>query len=200
MKRFVKGLLLACLAVAVFFAPLLYAKWMYPATPPEEIAQADVALVFGALVRDGKISPLHEERLTAAIDLLERKKVAGIVVSNTREAALAMAGYLKDHGVRQAVIEIDDQAVKTPDTCVFEVNRRLNRRVIFVSQGFHIPRLSMLCSWDGLHGQALAAERYRALDAGQLPFWRVAQIRGGRHVREAALLWSALFGLYGDAV
>lgn len=195
MKRLFKVLFLMCLVGTIFGAPLLYARVKYPASSAEDIDHADAAIVFGALVRDGRISPLHEERLRAAIDLLDRQVVQSIVVSNTRDAALRMALFLEDQGIPRTAIEIDDQAVKTPDTCRYEVSRGLERRVIFISQGFHIPRLSWLCEREGLSGQSLAAEAYRAADAGSLPFWRVAQIRLHRHLREAVLFWAALVGL-----
>jgi len=198
----VKWIFRTCVLVgilaAILFAPLFYARLKYPASAIEDLVPADVALVFGALVRDGKISPLHEERLTAAIDLLNTGIIPGIVVSNTQVAAETMARYLKDHGVRDSAIEVDGQAVQTPDTCSFEVARNTPRTVIFISQGFHIPRLSLQCDWEGLKGQSLPAENFRASNAGDQPIWQVVRIRSSRHLREAFLTWVAVLGFYDD--
>lgn len=183
------------LVLAVFFAPLIKARITHPPTEIGQIAKADAALVFGALVRNGQISPLHAERLDAAIDLWRRQLVSRIVVSNAQQAALVMANYLKQAGVPDEVIEIDGHADQTPDTCRNEYARTDPRQVIFVSQGFHIPRLSMQCKWAGITGPALATEAYRA-PGSTLSTWETGLIRTKRHLREAALLWAATLGLY----
>lgn len=191
-----KTFLLICLVGGTLFSPLAYARWKYPSSDSSKILQADVALVFGALVRDDEISPLHAERLNAAIDLYERQLVQKIVVSNTESAASAMAKYLENKGIPIIAIEVDGHANQTPDTCRNEIARNAPREVILISQGFHIPRLSTQCDWVGLTGQSLAAERYRAQTADEISRWRVVQIRAARQAREAALLWAALVGLY----
>lgn len=196
MKWIFKTILLAISAIAIFFAPLFYAHIKYPSSDISTIEPADAALVFGALVRENRISPLHEERLKAAVDLLDRKLISTIVVSNTKHAAQIMAAYLEEMGVLPAKIEIDGTAVKTSDTCRTEQTRNAPRKVIFVSQGFHLPRLSIQCEMHGILGQSLPAERYRASGPNELSRWRIAQIRLMRHTREAALLWTALLGIY----
>ena len=180
----------------VFFAPLLWARALYPVTPVDELVPAQAALIFGAVVRDGSISPLHEERLRAGMDLLERDLVQTLVVSNTAEAATTMRAWLIAQGVPDRQIEVDPEADQTPDTCRYELRERGGRDVIFVSQSFHLPRLSMQCGWVGLAGQALAAETYRAAGPSGLSQWRVLQIRVKRHAREAGLLWAGFLGLY----
>ncbi len=181
---------------AVVFAPLVLARLNYPAPDIEEIAPADAALVFGALVRGGVISPLHAERLAAARALLEDGKVSRIVVSNAPQAAQEMAVHLVKAGVPAQLIEIDGTAIKTPDTCKAELARPKTRRVVFVSQSFHLPRISVHCARLGLLGQGLAAEAFGVPDGEALPLWRVAQIRIRRHLREAVLLWSVILGVY----
>lgn len=196
MKPILKFLLLTCLVCVIFFAPLVYAHGKYPPTNREDIIPADAALVFGALVRDDRITPLHAERLKAAIDLLERQLISTIVVSNSKHAASVMVMYLEDMGVSSTAIEIDSNADQTPDTCRNEVARNEPRTVILISQSFHIPRLSLQCEQEGVLGQSLAAEGYRASTANESARWRIVQIRLVRHAREAALIWAAILGLY----
>ncbi len=196
MNWILKTFLLVCLVGSIFFSPLVYARWKFPSSDSAKLLQADAALVFGALVRDDEISPLHAERLNAAIDLFERQLVQKIVVSNSKGAASVMAKYLEDIGIPIIAIEVDGHANQTPDTCRNEVARKAPRTVILISQGFHIPRLSAQCHWEGLSGQSLAAERYRAVPSNEIARWRVIQIRTIRQAREAALLWAALLGLY----
>lgn len=196
MKWILKTIILAGLLGAIFFAPLIYAHLKYPPSDKQNIVRADAALVFGALVHGDVVSPLHKERLNAAVDLFNRHLVTTIVVSNTQSAAAVMARYLEEMSVPRAAIEVDGHAAQTPDTCKYEFARNAPRSVILISQGFHIPRLSMQCKWEGILGQSLAAEGYRASDVIELTRWQIAQIRMRRHAREAALLWTALLGLY----
>lgn len=196
MNWILKTIILAGLLGAIFFAPLVYAHLKYPPLDRKNIARADAALVFGALVHGDVVSPLHKERLNAAVDLFNRNLVSTIVVSNTQYAAVVMARYLEEMSVPETAIEIDGNAAQTSDTCVNEFARNAPRSVILVSQGFHVPRLSMQCKWEGILGQSLAAEEYRAPGASKLTRLQITQIRMTRHAREAGLLWMALLGLY----
>lgn len=193
MKRFVVTL---GGVAALFFAPLALARLTYPPTSFDRIETADAALVFGARVRSGSISPLHAERLNAAKALYDAGKVERIVASNAPRAAQTMADYLVAAGIPEDAIEIDGTAIKTPDTCAAELTRQKARSVIFVSQSFHLPRLSYHCDRLGVTGQSFAAERFHKHPNTQLSLFRIAQIRVGRHAREAGLIWAVVLGLY----
>jgi len=183
--------------LVIFFAPLV---WLYATTPivtAEAARPADAALLFGAIVRDNSISPLHAERLDTGLDLYREGKVKVLVVSNAPRAAAVMAAYLRDHGVPEDRIEIDGTGEATPDTCVAEAARPGHRSVIMVSQRFHLPRIALQCRKLGVTGQYVAAMADDGSDDGAgLGAWATLEIRAKRHVREAALVWTEVLGVY----
>lgn len=152
--------------------------------------------MFGAIVRNGEISPLHEERLLAAKRLYDEGKVNVVVVSNASRAADFMADYLTNAGLPSEAVEIDGRAEKTSGTCLNEQAKQAGRRVILISQSFHLPRISLHCSRAGVEGQLLAAEKFHSGARVSVPLWTKLRVRGGRFVREAALTWSVLLGAY----
>lgn len=163
---------------------------------PEAARPADAALVFGALVRESQISPLHAERLDAAAQLFIDGKIQRIVVSNAPRAAAVMSDYLVERGVPEQAIEVDPHAIKTPHTCANELDRGQPRDVILISQRFHLPRIAYQCRKLGLEGQYVAADQPRdEISSARAPL-SVLRIRAARYVREAALVWASLLEAY----
>jgi len=198
--RRLRGFVWFCLAgVALFWAPWLY---LYATTPVEDfstVRTADAAVVFGALVRNGAISPLHEERLLSAKRLADEGAVAGIVVSNSARAASFMVDYMISVGVDERLLDVDGAAIKTSDTCDRESAVGAGRSVVLISQSFHLPRLAFQCRRVGVTGQYLAAEKVHEGPRVGVPLWTKIRVRGERYLREAALTWTVLFGVYDRA-
>lgn len=197
MLRYLKhALALLLLLSTTAFAPLVYLIATMPIADADNAAPADVALIFGALVRNGKISPLQEERLKAGQRLLDNGTVPKLVLSNSARAAGIMADYLAGQGVPREKIEIDGQAPQTPDTCTNALAAGYGDSVILVSQRFHLPRISLQCRAIGITGQYVAANGARGPNTPQASLWTKLKVRGYRHTREAILTWVHLLGLY----
>jgi len=182
---------LAC--AALFFAP---SAWLHLTTPvlrPDAAAQADAALIFGAVVRGQTITPLHQERLDAGISLLKAGRVRRLVVSNTQAAAQVMQTYLLGKGVPPSAIEVDPHAQRTPDTCAFEASHANPRRVILVSQRFHMPRIAQQCRKFALDPQYVMADSPTRAPS---PITTKLRVRSMRLLRETGLIWGALLGIY----
>ncbi len=161
-----------------------------------DLPKSDAVIVFGAIVRGGEISPLHQERLDAGKEILF-KKTDKIVVSNMEKASNAMKGYLLEKGVSSEMIEIDSKAEKTPDTCRFEKNNHPEGRiVIFVSQGFHLPRILYQCEKIGVEGIAFPAENLEKNKKSQYSIFTRFFIKSKRYIREAELMWLVILGVY----
>ncbi|WP_138466494.1 YdcF family protein [Poseidonocella sp. HB161398] len=180
--------------LAVVFGPLLWLWLTVPVVTAEAARPADAALIFGALVRDGAISPLHAERLDTGAELYETGKAQVIVVSNAQRAAGIMKDYLLERGVPEARIEVDGAAQSTPDTCVTEAARDRPRSVQLVSQAYHLPRIALQCRRLGVRGQYVAAIRKEGDEGASL--WTKIRVRSSRHTREALLVWAELLGQY----
>ncbi|MGR3501677.1 ElyC/SanA/YdcF family protein [Pseudaestuariivita sp.] len=184
--------LLLCL-VALFLTPWAYLRATTQFETPGSAPEVEAALIFGALVRDGAISPLHQERLDAGRALLEAGKTEVIVVSNAARAAAAMQAYLSDTGVPPGAIELDGAAPSTPDTCRNEAAKAPPRRVAFVSNGFHLPRIRLHCTRYDLDAVYVVADDPNRAEA---PLLTRIRVRGYRFVRENLLTWAVLLRIY----
>lgn len=184
------------IAVLIVTAPLWVLISRTDVTGPRSATSADAALVFGAVVRQDRISPLHAERLDTAVRLYRAGKVDSIVVSNAPRAARIMAEYLLSQNVPERVIEVDATALKTPQTCVAERNRSVERSLILVSQRFHLPRIAYQCRKLGVTGQYIAADDQSFLPRQAPQFTTLLRVRGMRYVREAILVWASLLEFY----
>ena len=179
-------------ALVLLFTPLLFLHATTPISTPKSAERADRALIFGAVVRGGKISPLHADRLETAITLWRAGKAPELVVSNAARAARAMRTYLVERGVPDGAIIVDGKSPSTPDTCV---NQRSEpaATLIMISQRFHLPRLALQCARRRITGQYVAAARQTKSDLSPTHRW---SIRIYRQTREAVLVWLELLGLY----
>ncbi len=107
-----------------------------------------------------------------------------------------MAKYLYAAGVAPVLIEVDTQAYKTPDTCLYEKRTHSeDRRVIFVSQRFHLPRLLFQCKKACVGGVAFPAEALNTGDHSD-SFVTKLIVRAGRYTREAGLVWLVYLNIY----
>ena len=187
---------LGLLAIVLFWAPWLYLAQTTEIEDFETVEQAETAIVFGALVRNGAISPLHEERLLSAKRLHDEGLVDGIVLSNSARATGLMVDYMKSAGVQETALELDIKAIQTADTCDREQMVGAEREVILISQSFHLPRLAYQCKKRNVVGQYLAAEMVHEAPRVNVPFMTKLRVRGKRYVREAALTWAVVLGIY----
>jgi vancomycin permeability regulator SanA len=159
---------------------------------------AQAVIVFGTLVNPaGDVSPLLQERLDAGRAIVAAGKAPLLVVSNTEVSSRVMVQYLHDQGFPDNQLEIDARAEKTPDSCKNELKAHPEKRsLVFVSQSFHLPRLLEQCRRQGVAGVAVAAEAITPSHDTTTSFLTIGWIRAGRYIREAALSWLVVLGLY----
>jgi vancomycin permeability regulator SanA len=146
---------------------------------PDDVPAAPVALVLGAAVfPDGRPSPF----LAARLDLARRLYVAGkaevLLVSGDNLAPeydepAAMRRYLVDAGVPSAAIVTDHAGFDTYDSC-FRAARVFGvRRLIVVTQAYHLPRAVGTARRLGLEAAGVGDETARQF-AGA---WRRGTVR-----------------------
>ncbi len=114
-----------------------------------------VAIVYGAAVRNGRLSTVLRDRMDTAIALYESGKaskllVSGGVTSINRNEPDAMMEYAVNRGVAAEDIIMDYAGHRTYDTCyrakhVFQVES-----AILVTQEFHLPRAIFTCNMLGV--------------------------------------------------
>jgi len=162
-----------------------------------DLPNADVAIIFGAGIHaDGTLSEVTLERTVAGQLLLEKGIVDELVVSNTEVAAGAMKNYLLENGTPLDDISIDPFAVTTPDTCRYEKNQNEERTIIFLTQGYHLPRTMYQCGKLEVHGIGFPVESLNMIEKSELTAFETFSIRTTRIIREAALTWMSVLNLY----
>ncbi|RNL74074.1 hypothetical protein EBF04_08200 [Streptomyces sp. I6] len=115
----------------------------------------DVAVVFGAGLREGRPTPYLAHRLDAAAELYRAGKVRVVLVTgdNSRvdyDEPDAMRTYLVRRGVPDGRIVSDHAGFDTWDSCVRAKRIFGVDRAVLVTQGFHIKRALALCEAAGI--------------------------------------------------
>ncbi|MCJ1677446.1 YdcF family protein [Streptomyces sp. APSN-46.1] len=116
---------------------------------------AEVAVVFGAGLLNGRPTPYLADRLDAAAELYRTGKVKVVLVTgdNSRteyDEPDAMRTYLTAHGVPDDRVVSDYAGFDTWDSCVRAREVFGVHRAVLVSQGFHIRRAVALCQAAGV--------------------------------------------------
>lgn len=112
-----------------------------------------------------------------------------------------MKTFLLEQGLEEQSIELDPTAVVTEDSCVAEINRHPERRsTLFISHGFHLPRILFGCKKFGVRGIGVPAEHFGRSERIDLPWHQTFSIHYQRYHREALLTWLNIVGLYGPTL
>jgi len=122
--------------------------------------RADAIVALGAAFRrDGQASPALVRRARHAIALYEAGAAPLILFTGGpcggggRSEAEAMAAIASDSGVPEAAILLEAQARNTRENAVFSaemLRRRGRRRVLLVTDAFHMPRARLVFRAQGL--------------------------------------------------
>lgn len=167
MKRIAKWTALVALSLALAANVLV----VWRASPSGASAPADCALVLGAgLDPAGQPSPVLRDRLDEAFALYARGDVRRVLVSGDHGAPRydepgAMRAYLVARGVPPSAITLDHAGFDTYSS-VWRARHVFGaRRVVVVTQGFHLSRAVFLARALGLEAEGSAADRrvYRGI-------------------------------------
>ncbi|MCK8676960.1 SanA/YdcF family protein [Streptomyces lichenis] len=164
-RRLVQGAMLGCVLA---LAP---ATWMHAVADSrlrtaEEVPAHDVAVVFGAGLRQGRPTPYLAHRLDAAAGLYRDGKVKVVLVTGDNSRADydepdAMRGYLRERGVPDGRIVSDYAGFDTWDSCVRAKRIFGVDRAVLVTQGFHVRRAVALCRSAGIDVYGVGVDERR---------------------------------------
>ncbi|MFD5146129.1 vancomycin high temperature exclusion protein [Streptomyces sp. NPDC058401] len=139
---------------------LLPSAWTHASAGPRlrttaDAPAAEVAVVFGAGLWNGRPTPYLARRLDAAVELYRAGKVKVVLVTgdNSRtdyDEPDAMRAYLTGHGVPDARVVSDYAGFDSWDSCVRAREVFGVHRAVLISQGFHIRRAVALCRAAGV--------------------------------------------------
>ncbi|MFJ3171059.1 vancomycin high temperature exclusion protein [Streptomyces roseus] len=161
-RRAVRAVVAAC----VLF--LLPSAWTHAAAADRLRSTADspaaeVAVVFGAGLWNGRPTPYLARRLDAAVELYRTGKVKVVLVTGDNgrteyDEPDAMRTYLTEHGVPDERVVSDYAGFDTWDSCVRAKEIFGVERAVLISQGFHIRRAVALCGAAGLDAYGVGVD------------------------------------------
>ncbi len=131
-----------------------------------EIQKTEVGLVLGAKVHGENLSPIFKDRLDAALELYNNKKINKILVSGDHgtknyDEVNAAKKYLLSKGVKGEDIFLDHAGFDTYDSIyrakeVFGIND-----VIIISQNFHLARALYIAFNLDINAQGFSADLHK---------------------------------------
>lgn len=172
-RTVVSGFLIAllCTATIAITVPIVMRLSMQPHMfdTSDEAPNAEVAIVLGASVVNGKPSRVLEERAAAAIALLHAGKVAKILVTGdngelTHDEVTPVRKFLTDSGVPAQDIFLDHAGFDTYSSMYRARSVFDAQSAIIVTQDFHLPRALFIARMLGLDASGVESDGGTWLD------------------------------------
>lgn len=135
---------------------------------PERLPELPVALVLGAEVyADGRPSRFLRARLDVAADLYRRGCVQRVLASGDGRSPFydetgGMRDYLVVAGVPEERVLLDPAGFDTYDSCLRARDVFGLRRLVVVSQRYHLPRALAICRALGVDAWGVGDETARS--------------------------------------
>lgn len=125
-----------------------------------------VAIVLGARARNGEPSDMLYDRVVTAVDLYKAGKTRKLLMSGGDDEPEVMKKLAINLGIPDADIVLDDQGLRTYDSCIrakhiFEITN-----AIIVTQDFHLGRSIYLCRNLGVDTIGMNAKRRNYIAEG----------------------------------
>lgn len=160
-----RRLLQAALAVAVLVAAANVVVLVGGRSAGPSAVEADCALVLGAAVRRGRPTDVLKDRLDESLALYRAGRVRKILVSGDHHTAEydepnTMRRYLEAAGVPPADIFMDHAGLDTYSSVWRAKHVFGARRVIVVTQQFHLSRAVWCSRALGMEAEGVAADRH----------------------------------------
>lgn len=133
---------------------------------PEELIKADAILVLGAYVfPDGTVSSMLRDRLSVAQELYERGKAHKIIVSGDHgqidyDEVNAMKTFLKNGKIPARDIYMDHAGFSTYESVYRARDVFKAKRVIIVTQEYHLIRAVFIARQLGLDAYGVASDKH----------------------------------------
>ncbi|MBQ8524684.1 MAG: YdcF family protein [Clostridia bacterium] len=158
----------------VTFAALVSYIYLSPVADMDSLPANEerVYIVFGAKIKESGPTATLAARLDAAVDALERDPNGICIVTGGRgpdepeTEAASMKRYLISRGISPERILSEDKASNTIENIRFSVSLMEkesldHRRIICISSDTHIPRISLMCSREGVDARFIKADSPR---------------------------------------
>ena len=141
-----------------------YTKYIYSL---ETVKQRPFTLVLGAgLEQDGSPTDVLNDRVVTAIKLYSNGKTGKLIFSGTAHSKSydeteSMRKFALEHGVPDKSILIDKNGTTTFSSCINLIKSYKTKKIIIVTQRFHLPRSLFIARSLGLDAVGIPAENYK---------------------------------------
>jgi vancomycin permeability regulator SanA len=142
---------------------------------PEEAPAVEAVIVPGASVyRSGRLSPVLRQRMEGALRYLALHKGAKLILSGHAiphgySETTAMAEFARANAVPEKDIMLDEKGRSTYVTLLNFRRASPLRRILIVSQDYHLPRALYIAQAMGFDAAGLVVSE-EASQAGSMPF------------------------------
>ena len=155
------------LSVSAFLAILVvnlrvstYARGRIYSNVESVPAEDRAAIVLGARVdNDGTPSNTIYDRVQTGVELYKAGKTRKLLLSGGNLEPAVMKKLALDQGVAESDIVLDDQGLRTYDSCIRAKQVFDIERAIVVTQDYHLPRSLYLCQNLGIDAVGVDAKR-----------------------------------------
>ncbi len=130
----------------------------------QDVPKTQTAIIPGAaILKNGKLSPIFEDRVNTAFELYKTKKVSKILVSgdnstDSHNEVNPVRNYLLSKGIPDEDIFLDHAGFDTYSTMyrardIFQVES-----IIISTQSFHLPRAVFIARMLGIDAHGISAD------------------------------------------
>ncbi|NCY09366.1 MAG: YdcF family protein [Actinobacteria bacterium] len=174
-RRVALGVAAGVLSLTAYFVVSLTQVWLTGRDDSfaRGSARVDAVIVLGAAQYDGRPSPQFAARLDHALLLWQRGLVKTVVVTGGKQVgdrfteAESGREYLAERGMPAAVIQVEPRGTSTFSSLETVAQQLANRRVVVVSDPYHVLRARLVASELGLDADVSATRTsvIRGVDA-----------------------------------
>ena len=154
MKKIFKYILIVLIViilvpVIINFYVILSTKNRIVSGDSELLTDIDYIVILGAGIRRGKPSPMLEDRLKTGIslynnDISNKILITGDHMNDDYDEVTVMKNYLLEHGIPEEDIITDNYGISTYDSIYRVKNVYKSKKVVIVSQRYHLYRALFL--------------------------------------------------------
>lgn len=172
-------LLLITLVLAInFYVKLSVRSMIIDSDEYDSLKDIDYIIVLGAGIRNKRPSPLLEDRLTKAIELYNKNESVKIIMSGDHiKADYNEVGVMKNYAIEKGVPEeniiMDHAGVSTYDTIYRAKNLFKAKKVVIVTQEYHLYRALYIAKKLGLESYGVSAEHN---NYSGLFYWKMREV------------------------
>ena len=175
-RIFIKSLI----ALALIFCLSVLRVAFYKPVPNFQKDSALVVILGAGYLKNGKPVLALEKRLDKGVEIWNQQyqrnpKEVYILLSGRKEEVHVMHEYLTARGISKNFLMKDESSLNTRDTIKYSYQeaKQLNTVPIFISQAYHIPRITFYSTMYGYNNA-----NYVATDRVEIPFLKLLYVSG----------------------